>query len=192
MLTSCISNEVLTDILPYGPARDGIIIFHIVTGDRPPRPQNDRWLTDQLWNMIETCWNEERELRWDIRAVHHQLSASSQWIVEGEQGKEHTPQAVLATLTEEVIPVSEAHKAAPNLSPVENPRQNTRGEGLSNFVEGKCGACRRRATLITSNHISCRQWHPRLQRSIKSPHSIEKVAKVPHEFSGFGSGGQYF
>jgi len=78
--------EVLTGIVPYGNARDGIIIFHVVTGDRPSRPQNARWLGDQAWDMITGCWNEQRELRWDIKAVLNQLSTSStQWITEGHQ-----------------------------------------------------------------------------------------------------------
>lgn len=70
--------QVLTEILPYGNARNGIIIFHVVTGDRPPRPKpGDREVQDQIWHMIETCWMEQRELRLDIHAVHCQLSASS-------------------------------------------------------------------------------------------------------------------
>jgi hypothetical protein len=69
--------KVLTEVLPYGTARDGIIIFHIVTGDRPPRPTNARWLQDRVWNMIEACWSEERKERWDIHAMYDQLSSSS-------------------------------------------------------------------------------------------------------------------
>jgi hypothetical protein len=80
-------HKILTEILPYGNARDGIIIFHVVTGDRPPRPPNARWLEDQIWNMITTCWNEKREQRWDIRTVYNQLSVSSiQEIAETERG----------------------------------------------------------------------------------------------------------
>jgi len=75
-LTSSLSNKILTDILPFGNARDGIIIFHAVTGDRPPRPPNSRWLKDEIWNMIITCWSEKREQRWDIHAVYNQLSVS--------------------------------------------------------------------------------------------------------------------
>ena len=81
--------QVLTEVLPYGSARDGIIIFHIVTGDRPPRPENSRWLQDQIWNMIIKCWSEQRAQRWEIRAVCNQLSVSSiQEIAEGERGNQ--------------------------------------------------------------------------------------------------------
>ena len=81
-------NKTLTEVLPFGNARDGIIIFHVVTGNRPPRPQNSRWLKDQIWNMIMTCWSEKRDQRWDIHAVYNQLSVSSiQEIAETERGK---------------------------------------------------------------------------------------------------------
>ena len=87
LLTLSLRNKTLTGMLPYGTARDGIIIFHVVTGDRPPRPPNSRWISDQIWDMIETCWSEKREQRWDIRAMYNQLSVSSiQEIPEAEQG----------------------------------------------------------------------------------------------------------
>ncbi|KAF9644383.1 kinase-like protein [Thelephora ganbajun] len=82
-------------ILPYGNAREGIIIFNIVTGERPPRPTNARWLRDQIWNMIVTCWSEKRDQRWDIRAAYHQLSVSSiQESAEGERGNQYASQVV--------------------------------------------------------------------------------------------------
>ncbi|KAF9645572.1 kinase-like protein [Thelephora ganbajun] len=69
--------ETLAEILPYGDARDGIITFRVMTGDRPPRPLNARWLQDQIWNMIQTCWSEKREQRWDAHAIYSQFSVSS-------------------------------------------------------------------------------------------------------------------
>jgi len=69
--------ETLTEILPFGQARDGIIIFHVVTGDRPPRPNDTQWLRDHVWDMLTVCWSEKREQRWGIRAVHDQFSKSS-------------------------------------------------------------------------------------------------------------------
>ena len=70
-------HQILTDVLPYGNACDGIIIFRVVTGDRPPRPQNSRWLQDEIWDMIAKCWSEHREERWDARTVYNQFLASS-------------------------------------------------------------------------------------------------------------------
>ena len=80
-------HKVLTEMLPYKNAQRGLVVFHVMTGDRPPRPHNSRWLDDQIWNMITTCWSEKREQRWDIHAVYNQLSVSSvQEIAETERG----------------------------------------------------------------------------------------------------------
>ena len=57
-----------------------------MTGERAPRPENNPWLLDRVWNMITACWNEQRGLRWDIRAVCRELSASSTQVTEGERG----------------------------------------------------------------------------------------------------------
>jgi len=79
--------QTLAEIQPYGNARDGVIIFQVVSGDRPSRPMGARWLQDQIWNMITICWSERRELRWDIHTVYNQLSMSSmQEIAEVERG----------------------------------------------------------------------------------------------------------
>ncbi|KAF9645420.1 kinase-like protein [Thelephora ganbajun] len=103
--------ETLTEILPYGNARDGIIIFHVVTGDRPPRPTNARWLRDQIWDMITTCWSEKRDQRWDIHAVYHQLSVSSiQETAEGEREVRTTTQRLNAT---EDVPTPTPPKGMP-------------------------------------------------------------------------------
>ena len=92
MLTLSLRNQTLTGILPFGAARDGVIIFHVVTGDRPPRPQDTRWLTDPIWNMIATCWSEKREQRWDVRAVYNQFSvASIQEAAENPRGAQCLP-----------------------------------------------------------------------------------------------------
>ena len=59
--------------MPYGDACHGVILRHIVTGNRPPHPQDARWLEDQMWNTITTCWSEQRDLRLDIGAVYRQF-----------------------------------------------------------------------------------------------------------------------
>ena len=84
-------NKTLTGIIPYGDVRDWSINSRIVIGDRPPRPPNARWLKDQIWNMIMTCWSGKREQRWDIRTVYNQLSVSSiQEIAETERSNRRT------------------------------------------------------------------------------------------------------
>ena len=77
LLTSSLCDKVLTGVLPYGDNRDGIIIFHVVTGERPTRPADARQLQDRVWVMIEACWNERRGQRWGVHAVYDLFSTSS-------------------------------------------------------------------------------------------------------------------
>ena len=92
-LTSLLRHKILTEILPYGGARDSIIIYNIVAGNRPPRPTDTRWLQDRIWNVITACWSEEREQRLDIRVIYDQFLASSiQEIADAEQGNQYVTQ----------------------------------------------------------------------------------------------------
>ena len=79
--------KILTEILPYGAACDSIIIFHIVAGNRPPRPTDTRWLQDHIWNVITTCWSEKQEQRMAIHVIYNQLLvAGVQEIADAGQG----------------------------------------------------------------------------------------------------------
>lgn len=116
--------EVLTDILPYGNARDGIIIFRVVTGDRPTRPQNSRWLQDRIWDLIIKCWSEQREERWDVRTVYNQFSASS--IQETAQSEREARSPMPGSSVAQSPPLSS--------SP---PRQGMSADRVSIFVEDR-------------------------------------------------------
>ena len=140
--------------MPYENARDGITIFQIVTGDRPPRPQNTQWLRDQIWDMITKCWSEQREQRLDIRSVYNQLSVSSiQEIAEGQRGNQRASQMV--TRIEGITFLSEVQTVVPSPDIVEGPlppstplaRQDVTGGRSSIFVAGKFG------TYHWSNHV---------------------------------------
>ena len=77
-LTQSSRCKTLTEILPYGDAqRDSVIVFLVVRGGRPSRPTDRRWLQDQIWDMIVTCWSERREQRWGIRDVCNRFWESS-------------------------------------------------------------------------------------------------------------------
>lgn len=138
-------HQVLTDSSPYGSARDGVIIIKVVKGERPPRPQNARWLQDPIWNMIQECWSEQRELRWNMCAVHRQFSDSSiQETVESTQGSRCVPQT--STRIEGAIPPPEIRVVAPNLNAVEDSlprrREIMSGGQTSTLVEGNPDPCR--------------------------------------------------
>ena len=83
-----------------------------MTGERPPHPQNARWLRDEIWDMIEKCWSGQREPRWDARRVSNHPSISSfQEPVEDQRG-----------------PSSSAiEDPSPSANPPEEPRVPTQG-----------------------------------------------------------------
>ena len=134
--------------MPYGNARDGIIIYQVVTGERPPRPQGAQWLRDSVWDMITKCWSEQREQRPDIRTLYNQLSvASIQEIPEGQRGSERASEIV--TRIEGTAFLSEVQTTAPSPDVIEGPlppsplppRQDVARARLSAFVEGKFYIC---------------------------------------------------
>jgi len=130
--------ETLTEILPFGNARDGIIIFHVVSGDRPSRPESAEWMKDRVWAMITTCWSEKRENRWDIRTVHNQLLVSS--IQENAKaGRDIQTTARISNFIEEeapakdlpaVPPTIQVEDGGPEVPPDPSVRQSTKSKRL--------------------------------------------------------------
>ena len=56
--------QVITREQPFSGAKDGAIIYGVVTGERPKRPSGpNKWLTDDVWNFISRCWSAS----WDGR-----------------------------------------------------------------------------------------------------------------------------
>ena len=106
--------KVLTEVLPFGSARDNIIISHILTGTRPPLPQNNQWLQDQTWLMITECWSEILGVRWGIHAIHQHLSALG---INETAGEENQPVSQTATHVEDPIPFPGIQVVAQNLTP---------------------------------------------------------------------------
>jgi hypothetical protein len=89
--------------------------------------------------MITKCWSEQRETRWDIRTVVHQLSVSSiQEVAEGQRGNRPAPQTVTqvegAGLLPDVQMIPRSLEVAEEPTPL--PRRATFGAQLSAFVEG--------------------------------------------------------
>lgn len=106
--------KVLTEVLPFGSARDNIIISHILTGTRPPLPQNNQWLQGQTWLMMTECWSEILEVRWGIRAIHQHLSALG--INKTAGGEENQLVSQTAARVEDPIPFPGIRVIAQNLT----------------------------------------------------------------------------
>ena len=59
--------QVITGHQPFPGAKDGVIIYNVVTGDRPGRPPGpNEWLSDDVWNFISRCWSPSRDDRPDV------------------------------------------------------------------------------------------------------------------------------
>lgn len=44
--------------------KDGVIIYNVVSGERPPRPPGlNEWVSDDVWNLISSCWTPSRDDR---------------------------------------------------------------------------------------------------------------------------------
>lgn len=146
-----------------------------MTGDRPPRPQSTRCIQDPIWNMIITCWNEQREQRWDIRAVHNQLSASSiQEVAEGEKGNRPASRSV--THIEEVASFQRFWRHRLSRAPTRIPILPLRltpssGKGGPFLWKVTAMTCNGQATLIAATllFLQKKTCHPTWAKTIQSP-----------------------
>jgi len=53
--------------------------MHIIDNTRPPRPRDGvgvRWLPDQIWEMMQSCWIPEPLSRVSIKEVHRVFLSS--------------------------------------------------------------------------------------------------------------------
>ena len=71
---------MITRKQPFPGLKDGVIIYTVVTGERPARPQEPNELvSDNVWNFISRCWSSSRDERPDvdfaINALHDAADA---------------------------------------------------------------------------------------------------------------------
>ncbi|KAF9257201.1 kinase-like protein, partial [Marasmius fiardii PR-910] len=62
----CTVLEIITGQPPFSNLHDGLMIIHIMNqlsqpGERPTGPGT--WCPDNVWTLIEKCWNRDRQLR---------------------------------------------------------------------------------------------------------------------------------
>lgn len=57
--------QVLTGKWPFFPRREADIMFAVISGERPPKPENmeEIGMTDGLWDLLEWCWRGDRMAR---------------------------------------------------------------------------------------------------------------------------------
>jgi len=69
------SVQVVTEQQPFPGAKDGVIIYNVVIGERPARPPGpNEWLSDDVWNFISKCWPQSRDGRPDVEFAMNALN----------------------------------------------------------------------------------------------------------------------
>ena len=63
--------QVLTDKWPFFPRREAEVIHAVISGERPPKPENGEeiGMTEVLWDLLRGCWKEDRTARPTIAEV---------------------------------------------------------------------------------------------------------------------------
>jgi hypothetical protein len=78
---------VVTGEQPYPGANDGTIMYNVVIGERPARPQEPNGLvSDDVWNSISRCWSPSRDSRPDVNFVMSALNDAAD-AIEARRGK---------------------------------------------------------------------------------------------------------
>ena len=72
--------EVLSGQAPFKPFRDVIVMRMVIEGKRPGRPAGPEgaWFTEDLWEMLNLCWESHRENRPSVATVLGLLEKASE------------------------------------------------------------------------------------------------------------------
>ena len=67
--------EVLSGLAPFSEYKDTVVIRKVMEGERPKRPRGRRaaWFTDDLWGMLELCWEPQPHDRPGLKALLERL-----------------------------------------------------------------------------------------------------------------------
>jgi hypothetical protein len=76
-LTVATQTQVLTGEVPFSSEKMSCMVaLAVLKGDRPSRPENPS-LTDDLWVLIQRCWDQDPPLRPEILEVSQTFSSVS-------------------------------------------------------------------------------------------------------------------
>jgi len=63
--------EVLSGQAPFVPRRDPEVVYMVLGGERPKRPEGDegKLFTDQIWEVLQLCWKHQPSDRPNAKAI---------------------------------------------------------------------------------------------------------------------------
>ncbi|KAK7041492.1 hypothetical protein VNI00_009360 [Paramarasmius palmivorus] len=56
---ACTILEIMTGRIPFPELMDPAVMFQVIRGARPSRPTEGCWCPDNIWNLVELCWQED-------------------------------------------------------------------------------------------------------------------------------------
>ena len=75
-------SQVLTGQIPFRGAHESEVVFLVLEGRRPAKPENASviGLSDLLWDLVQRCWDDNRERRPKVaEVVEHLEKAAANW-----------------------------------------------------------------------------------------------------------------
>ena len=75
--------EVLSGHVPFPGDKDPIVILRVIQDERPERPRGveGKWVTDDVWDILEHCWKPKPGDRPSVECVLRRFEeASKSWI----------------------------------------------------------------------------------------------------------------
>ncbi|EKM55787.1 uncharacterized protein PHACADRAFT_256669 [Phanerochaete carnosa HHB-10118-sp] len=72
--------EVSTGDVPFPKMRRDVQIIHAISnrGERPERPENNDWVTEDIWTVMQSCWQTDPDDRTDLTEVQAALEQAEQ------------------------------------------------------------------------------------------------------------------
>ena len=65
-------SQVFTGAVPFNNDLPAAAVLAIIAGKRPPRPAHHQ-LTNQLWTLMQRCWDQDPHLRPEVSEVFRVL-----------------------------------------------------------------------------------------------------------------------
>ena len=106
---------MITEQQPYPGAKDGVIIYNVVTGERPARPSvPNEWVSDDVWNFIARCWSPSWEGRPDVTFAINALDDAAD-AIEARRRKAYATTNDLGKQTSRRVPGTSHEHQIPNV-----------------------------------------------------------------------------